>query len=60
MLGQGRLIEKMRRFVTIYEKALKEKQDQVARVDLRYPQGLAVAWRAPANPEAPEQAAQAL
>ncbi len=60
VLGQGRLIEKMRRFVTIYEKALKEKQDQVARVDLRYPQGLAVAWRAPANPEAPEQAAQAL
>ncbi|MCJ8170698.1 cell division protein FtsQ/DivIB [Atopomonas sediminilitoris] len=60
VLGSSHLIEKMRRFVVIYDKALKNKKDQVARVDLRYQQGLAVAWREPATPEAPAQAAQTL
>jgi cell division protein FtsQ len=39
------VVEKMRRFVSVYEKALKEHNTNIARVDLRYPNGLAVAWR---------------
>ncbi len=51
LLGRDHLVEKMRRFVSVYEKALKEQHTNIARVDLRYPNGLAVAWREP--PAAP-------
>lgn len=40
-------MEKMRRFISIYEKTLKDQIANIERVDLRYPNGLAVAWRAP-------------
>lgn len=45
LLGRDDIGEKMRRFVAIYEQELKEQMEQVASVDLRYANGLAVAWR---------------
>lgn len=47
LLGRDHLVEKMRRFISIYEKTLKDQIANIERVDLRYPNGLAVAWRAP-------------
>lgn len=54
LLGRDHLVEKMRRFISIYEKTLKEQIANIERVDLRYPNGLAVAWRTPV--EAPAAA----
>lgn len=48
LLGRDQVMEKIRRFVTVYEKELKEQMNQIARVDLRYANGLAVTWRAAA------------
>ena len=45
LLGRDVILEKVRRFSAIYERELKEQMDRVARVDLRYANGLAVAWR---------------
>ena len=47
----------MRRFVAIYETTLKPQIANIARIDLRYANGLAVGWRTPlpataANPAA--------
>jgi len=47
LLGRDHLVEKMRRFSAIHAKALKEQQANIARIDLRYANGLAVAWREP-------------
>ena len=52
LLGRDHLVEKMRRFNAIYDKALKEQQTNIARIDLRYANGLAVAWREPLAPTA--------
>ena len=56
LLGRDHLVEKMRRFSAIYDKALKEQQTNIARIDLRYANGLAVAWREPVAPAAAEAA----
>ena len=45
LLGRDHLVEKMRRFIAIYEKTLKEQITNIARIDLRYSNGLAVGWR---------------
>lgn len=45
LLGRDHLVEKMRRLLTIYNVALKEQSSNIARIDLRYGNGLAVAWR---------------
>lgn len=45
LLGRDQVLEKVRRFTTIYQKALEPQRDNIARIDLRYPKGLAVAWR---------------
>lgn len=45
LLGRDQVLEKMRRFTTIYERELKAQMNQIARVDLRYANGLAIAWR---------------
>ena len=45
LLGRDHLVEKMRRFIVIYDKTLKEQITNIARVDLRYSNGLAVGWR---------------
>ena len=47
MLGRDHAVEQIRRFVTIYDKALKDQISKIARIDMRYPNGLAVAWRDP-------------
>ncbi len=51
LFGRDHLIEKMRRFAVVYEKELQEQIDKIERVDLRYSNGLAVAWRAPTETE---------
>ncbi|MEA1763121.1 cell division protein FtsQ/DivIB [Pseudomonas syringae pv. tomato] len=45
LLGRDHLVEKMRRFIAIYDKTLKEQITNIARVNLRYSNGLAVGWR---------------
>ncbi|MDN7141788.1 cell division protein FtsQ/DivIB [Pseudomonas sp. JQ170] len=45
LLGRDHLVEKMRRFIAIYDKTLKEQITNIARIDLRYANGLAVGWR---------------
>lgn len=57
LLGRDHLVEKMRRFSAIYDKALKEQQANIVRIDLRYANGLAVAWREPVAPTAAPAAA---
>lgn len=57
LLGRDHLVEKMRRFSAIYDKVLKEQITNIARIDLRYANGLAVAWRTPVAPTAAEPAA---
>jgi cell division protein FtsQ len=52
LLGRDHLVEKMRRFTVIYAKNLKEQQTNIARIDLRYANGLAVAWHEPIAPTA--------
>lgn len=56
LLGRDHLVEKIRRFGAIYDKALKEQQTNIARIDLRYANGLAVAWREPVAPTAADTA----
>ncbi|SDT90858.1 cell division protein FtsQ [Pseudomonas pohangensis] len=57
LLGRDHLVEKVQRFVAIYNKALKDKTANIASVDLRYPNGLAVAWREAVVPAAAPAAA---
>jgi len=57
LLGRDHLVEKMRRFVAIYDETLKEQIANIARIDLRYPNGLAVAWREPVAPTAAKSVA---
>ena len=45
VLGSDQVMEKVQRFVFAYQRALSEKFDQVERIDMRYSNGLAVAWR---------------
>jgi len=56
LLGRDHLVEKMRRFTAIYDKALKAQQTNIARIDLRYAYGLAVTWREPIAPTAADTA----
>lgn len=56
LLGRDHLVEKMRRFISIYDKTLKEQITNIARVDLRYSNGLAVGWREQAAPTAAKPA----
>lgn len=48
LLGRDQIVEKIRRFNTIYQKALEGQRDNIARIDLRHANGLAVAWHEPA------------
>lgn len=47
LLGRDQIIEKMRRFTAIYQQELVQKSERIARIDLRYANGLAVAWHEP-------------
>lgn len=44
-LGQGDVVEKVHRFAAVYERELKHRSADLERVDLRYQNGLAVAFR---------------
>ncbi|MBD9482379.1 cell division protein FtsQ/DivIB [Pseudomonas sp. PDM14] len=57
LLGRDHLVEKIRRLSTIHDKVLKEQIANIARIDLRYANGLAVAWRTPVAPTAVATAA---
>lgn len=57
LLGRDHVVEKMRRFNTIFDKVLKAQIANIARIDLRYANGLAVAWRTPVAPAAAQPAA---
>lgn len=47
LLGRDKLVDKMQRFLTIDQHMLSEYRQQIARVDLRYSNAMAVAWREP-------------
>ncbi|TBU97309.1 cell division protein FtsQ [Stutzerimonas kirkiae] len=49
LLGRDHIAEKMRRFTAIYQQELAEQSEKIARIDLRYANGLAVAWREPVH-----------
>lgn len=44
VIGRDQLIEKMRRFLLVWEQQLKAQAAEVARVDVRYDNGVAVQW----------------
>lgn len=48
VLGADELGERLGRFLTVYRAHLKPMQDDIARVDARYDNGVAVSWRNPA------------
>lgn len=56
-LGGDQLVEKMQRFLSLYEKTLKGQIANIKSIDLRYANGLAVAWRQPDPTAAPATAA---
>lgn len=45
LMGRGQLMEKIRRFLVVWERELRPRAAQVARVDTRYNNGVAVQWR---------------
>ncbi|SDU22156.1 cell division protein FtsQ/DivIB [Halopseudomonas salegens] len=53
-LGRERLNDKLERFLTVDQRLLSERRDQIARVDLRYSNAMAVAWRSPTSTTAGE------
>lgn len=46
VIGRDHVMEKMRRFLVVWESELKSKVEQVAKVDIRYDNGVAVEWLA--------------
>jgi cell division protein FtsQ len=45
ILGRGQIVEKMRRLAIVWQSELVNKKSNIAAIDLRYPNGLAVSWR---------------
>ena len=45
LLGRDHIAEKLQRLAMAFDSALKEHINEIVRVDLRYPNALAVAWR---------------
>lgn len=44
-LGRDQTLEKIQRFLVVYSRELQERMDEIASVDLRYGNGLAVQWK---------------
>jgi cell division protein FtsQ len=57
-LGAHEPAERLARFVKLYPNVLAAQQSNIARVDLRHPNGFAVAWRAPTTENAHQPAAE--
>lgn len=51
LLGRDDVVDKMQRFLAIDKLMLADRRELIARVDLRYSNGMAVAWREPATVE---------
>lgn len=45
VMGRGNIREKMNRLLLVYDRYLMEYQDEIAAIDIRYRNGLAVRWR---------------
>jgi cell division protein FtsQ len=45
VLGRDQIIEKIRRLVVVWGSGLDIQLNNIATIDLRYPNGLAVSWR---------------
>jgi len=45
VLGKEQKTERLQRFVRVYPKTFSDKISRIARIDLRYPHGMAVAWK---------------
>lgn len=45
ILGRESILPRFNRFVKLYPQLIGQKSDQVLRVDLRYPNGLAIRWK---------------
>ena len=48
-LGDNNLRERLERFLALYRSALEGRKGDIKRIDLRYAQGVAVAFREPAQ-----------
>ena len=46
LLGNAEFVERVQRFVALYQRELGQRADEVVRVDLRYGSGAAVAFEA--------------
>jgi cell division protein FtsQ len=46
MLGREAIQQRMTHFVDLYPKVIANRQDEVERIDLRYPNGVAIQWKA--------------
>jgi len=44
IIGRDQVMEKMRRFLVVWQKVLEQQSERVARVDIRYDNGVAVQW----------------
>lgn len=44
-MGRDQTMEKIQRFLVVYQRELRERMEEVAAVDLRYGNGLAVEWK---------------
>lgn len=49
VLGNNDIVDRLRRFNRAYDFSLKDKIDNIARVDLRYNNAMAVAWKDPSK-----------
>lgn len=49
MLGRESINQRMAHLVDIYPKVISDRQDEVERIDLRYPNGVAIQWKSKAT-----------
>lgn len=49
VLGRGQIVEKMQRLAIVWKSGLAVQKSNIASIDLRYPNGLAVSWRESAS-----------
>ena len=45
ILGREQIVEKIRRFVIVWQSGLELQMDNISLIDLRYPNGIAVSWK---------------
>lgn len=55
-IGRDQIMEKMQRFLMVYQRVLKQEEQQISSIDLRYGNGLAVKWKeATVDSEKPDE-----